>query len=479
MRERDVPYVERYTEYVSRKECKMVSVYANTTCSSYYAGNGVTKQRCHDNRSMMQRCSTVSVPVTRERLGVRRERYQVQRSTMRVNNHSATAFQASGRLTLRWPGGEASVPVSFSDSSQDYGYRDEAGSRNASVTSVSSMKSSLISAVARAVHGHDAQALRPKALGLRAEADAAYAQSNKELGLDRALQAHLLGIGLRGPDVALLGSWLELPPSVAASPSSMGSPSSRVAIRGEEGGAEQAAAARTKADASKRSGGLGALFSGKIDDDASNPAEQLVNPRLPRPDKALLGTYADLRGTAFDDDREVDRSRLELRSSIGSAPLDDSRLALSLSALLTIDTAVQIHLGGDLERANLGTRAFWLGVSAGVFRGDEGGQFGVHGRYARYDLAARAGATLPTDRRSRSLSAFDIGVNGMVGKHVGLIYDFNLNVLDWLGDDALSHFHKQSLGLFARIGRVQIDGSAQYWAGGGGLRWNAGLSFAF
>lgn len=479
VRERDVPYVERYTEYVSRQQCKYVQVYANTTCSSYYAGNGVTKQTCRDNYSTMQRCSTVSEPVTRERRGVRRERYQVQRTTMRVNSHYAAAFSASGRVTLRWPGGETSLPISFSDSSQDYGYSDEAGSRRANVTSISSMKSSLVAGVARQVHGHDAQALRPKAIGLRNEADAAYAQQAKELGLDRALQAHLLGISLRSQDVALVGAWLELPPSVAASPGSWGSASSQVAIRGEEGGTAQAAAARTNADSGKRSGGLGALFGGQIDDDATTPVERLVDPRLPRPDRALVRTYEELRGTAFDDEREFQRSQFTLRSSVGSSPLDAGRLGLGLGAQLTLEGAVRLDVGGDLERADLGTRSFWFGLAIGTFRDEQGGQFGVHARYGRYDLAARAGSPLPSVSTARSMSALDFGLSGRIGEHIGLLYDINLNALAWLGDDKLAHYHKQSLGLFVRVWRVQVEGSAQYWLGGGGFRWNAAVAFAF
>lgn len=479
MREREVPYVERYTEYVSRQECKYVQVYANTTCSSSYAGNGVTKRTCRDNYSTMQRCSTVSEPVTRERRGVRRERYGVQRSTMRVNTHYETGFSASGRVTLRWAGGEASVPISFSESSQDYGYSDEAGSRRANVTSVSSMKSSLVAGIARQVHGHDSQALRPKAIGLRGEADTAYSSQNKELGLDRAILAYLLGISLRSQDVAVVGSWLELPPSLASAPGSWGSASSQVAIRGEEGGAAQAPAARTKADAARRSGGLGALFGGKIDDDANTPVERLVNPRLPRPDKALVRTYDELRGTSFDDERDFERSQFTLRTGIASAPLDAGRLGLSLSAQLTLQAAVRLDVGGDVERADRGTRAFWFGLAAGSFYADQGGQFGVHARYGRYDLAARTGAALPSVSMARSMSAFDIGTAGRIGKFFGLLYEFNLNALAWLGDEKLAHYHKQALGLFVRVWRVQLDGSAQYWLGGGGFRWNAGVSFSF
>lgn len=454
-RTREVPYVERYTEYVSRQKCEYVQVYANTTChTDYYT----KRQVCRDNSSTMQRCRTVSEPVTRERRGTRIERYTVRRTGIRTNYHQATGFVAQGSVTLRWPGGGSSVPFSYRDSSQDYAFRDEAGQRSASVRSVDAMKRQAIDQLRGRVHGHDGQALQPKAAGLRAAA------GDADLALDRALQAFLLGTALRPAEVAHLSRWLNLPAQVAAAPRSYANGGDQVAIRGERPAAQSGG--KRKAD-----GGMASLFGGGMDEDNHTPVQRLIDPSLPEPDRGLARMYQELSQTAFSARDRRAHTVMELRLGGAQAPLDASKIGLSLQASLAVAHALRLELGGDIERAGLGTRGVSAGVALGLFDPAAGGQVGWHLRYSRQDVTgAAAGA-------ARGHSALDVGLRGRFGSVVGLAYEFNFNIARLAGDDSLAHWHRQTAALFLSIGRVALEGGGSYWVSGGGWRWHAAVVF--
>lgn len=457
-RTRQVRVRERYTAYVSRRKCRYVQRYANTTCTTSRAGNGWVRRTCRPNYSTMQQCRNVSEPVTRTRWVTKTQRYQVRLTLVRTIHHYATGFAVAGKALVRWPGGGRTVTLSYRNQVQDHGYNDRAGRRNPRRVSVSSMHAAAIAQLQGRVHGLANAALAPKAHQLRQRASLAAESGQDLLATDLALQAWILGASLRPADRRRFAALFRVPASLASRPGGWQRRARRAVVK---------RASRPKRRAMPLS--LDQAFAS----DGGASAEELVNPHLPEPNRHARGLYRELRGTAWRGAGGGERAG-EVGLEVSQSALMASRLGLTLRTGVRVGPAMRLYGGVEVSRAGFGTRGWQVGVDLGQLA-ERGAQVGVGLRYAQHD-------TVPTPtlgggvRRSSNL---DLSYLLRAGGTVGFWMRLSLNLARWVGDDALVHYHPQAAGLDLRLGPVTLRAGAVYHAGGGGLRFSGGLSVYF
>ena len=462
-RTRQVRVQERYTAYETERKCKYVQVYANTTCTTSYVGNGYSRRTCRPNYSSMQRCHNESRPVTRTRWVMRTQRYTVRLSLIRVTSWYETALQVSGRAVVRWPGGGVTLPYSFAAGLKDHGFRDQAGSRQARRLPMGTMRTAAAQRLARAVHATHGAALRPKAAQLRRRALLAAEAGDDLHAVDFALQAWLLGGALQRADGQRFAATLQIPLALAAQPSSWSrSSQQRLTSR---------ATGRTTGRPKPMSLHMDQAF--RMGD--GPPASELVSPRLPEPDRAIRHLYRELAPTAWAAGRRAERVG-SVRVDAGPSPLAADRLHVSLRSGLRLTDQLRLSGGVDLAPLGLGTRGWEVGLDFGALarrRGAFSSGVGVrYGSHATVDAPGMTGSTL----RSSNL---DVSYFFRAGGVVGFWARFALNLASWLGDDALQHYHPQSAGLDLHVGPLELRAGGTWHAGGGGLRWRAGVGVHF
>ncbi|MCO4763515.1 MAG: hypothetical protein KC502_18505 [Myxococcales bacterium] len=452
-RTRRVRVRESYTAYVNERKCRYVRVYANTTCTSRYVGNGYSRRTCRANYNNMQRCRNVSRPVTRQRWVMRTQRYQVRLSLIRTIYWYETQLRVSGRAQVRWPGGSRVVSLSYSAGLRDHGFRDRAGSRTVKRISVAAMANQAAARFGGQVHALHSQALRPQAAAFRQQATAAAAAGQELRATDFALRSWLLGgRGARG-DVRRFAKVLRIPLSVASQPH-------RWTSRPQPRRRRVAKARRNLLSLSmdQAFGGVG-----------QQAPSELVNPALPPTSRSVRRLYRELRTTAWAPDRPRHMPAV-VGLSLSNSPLRASRLRLVSLARLQVSDAVRLYGGVELAQLGWGTYGWQIGADVGAGRH---GWSGLGLRYATHQVTA-SGAT-GTIRSSN----LDVSYFFRVGRRIGFWGRLSLNVAAWLGDEALAHFHPQSLGLDVRFGPVALRGGVTWYGGGGGVRWLASTELRF
>ena len=230
-RTRQIKVREWYTAYENKRKCRYVQVYANTTCTTRYVGNGMSRRTCRPNYSSMQRCTNVSVPVRRQRTVTKTQRYQVRLSLLRTISWYETALQVAGQAVISWPGGSRTVPFSYRNGARDHGFSDRAGRRNARRVPAQSMRSQAAGQLASRVHGLHNAALQPKAAELARKAQAAATAGDKVAAADLGLQAWLVGGRLVGTGGRQLAELLVIPIGVASKPGGWMNQKGRIAYR--------------------------------------------------------------------------------------------------------------------------------------------------------------------------------------------------------------------------------------------------------
>ena len=219
--EQRVRYVqrsERYTAYESKRVCKMVEVYVNTSCSTRYEGNGVTKRTCTPNTNMMERCNNEIVPVERTRTWTEEIPYTVSHRVDRVIHHVSRGFDFSGTLQASWPEGSYSTSIRGSKSDSDSHYSDKAGSDPLSLSSLSSMRSDVVKPQVRsALEKVRSKVFATRRADVERKLQSAHITGDPQQAADLAMRAAILDRGLQARDRAALASLLEIPQGKVAS----------------------------------------------------------------------------------------------------------------------------------------------------------------------------------------------------------------------------------------------------------------------